>query len=257
VLSGDAVVGRLLVLHDVTAERAIERMREDMISMMVHDLRNPVGAAYTAVELLRSGELGELDPDQHEAVAIVNRSLNRVQTLINNILSLRELESGQVPIEYTEIHLSALVDETLRVQTSLAAARQVRLENQVLSDLPAAWADADLIGRVLQNLVDNAIKFSPAGGWVRVTAKTVREGDRTAIWVSVCDSGPGIPSSIRGQLFQKFVTGRQKGRGSGLGLAFCKLALEAHGERIWTESVPECGTTFTFSLPVFEGAGRS
>jgi signal transduction histidine kinase len=168
--------------------------------------------------------------------------------LVNSILDVSRLESGRMPIKYVQIRLSDLVAETLQAQGPLAADKGLRLERDVPPTLPPAWADADLIGRVLQNLVGNAIKFTPPGGVIRVTAKVGQSDPLPVLLVSVSDTGPGIPSEIRGQLFQKFVTGRQEGRGSGLGLAFCKLAVEAHGEHIAVESALGQGTTFTFSL---------
>jgi signal transduction histidine kinase len=168
--------------------------------------------------------------------------------LVNGIMDVSRLESGRMPIKYVQIQLGDLVAETLQAQGPLATDKGLRLESDVPPTLPPAWADADLIERVLQNLVGNAIKFTPSGGVVRVTAR-VGEGDPLPVLlVSVSDTGPGIPSEIRGQLFQKFVAGRQEGRGSGLGLAFCKLAIEAHGEHISVESTPGQGATFTFSL---------
>jgi signal transduction histidine kinase len=120
----------------------------------------------------------------------------------------------------------------------------------VPSDLPKAWVDAKLTERVLQNLVGNAVKFTPGGGVVRVTAQVDNTEGHPRILVAVSDTGPGIPPQIEDRLFQKFVTGRQEGRGSGLGLTFCKMAIEAHDERIWVESTPDEGTTFFFTLPV-------
>jgi signal transduction histidine kinase len=213
--------------------------------------------ASTSLEFVAAEGGVKLDADQRNALEIARAGLRKVLKLITNILDLRWLEGGRVPLERTAVRVNVLVDETLRAQSSLAAAKRIRLESQVPTDLPTAWADADLIGRVLQNLVDNACKFTPAGGSVQVTARLALADKRPVIQVSVGDTGPGIPPPIRPRLFQKFVTGQQKGHGSGLGLAFCKLALEAHGERIWLESDSERGTTFTFSLPVFEGAGSS
>jgi signal transduction histidine kinase len=109
----------------------------------------------------------------------------------------------------------------------------------------------------LQNLVGNAIKFTPAGGVVSIAAHmSPPSGELPAIWVSVSDTGPGIPPEIQSRLFQKFVTGGQEESGSGLGLAFCKLAVEAHGQRIWIQEAAR-GATLTFSLPVAAlGTGR-
>ena len=106
-----------------------------------------------------------------------------------------------------------------------------------------------LIERVLKNRVGNAIKFTPAGGVVRVAART-DTSDRAGHVVFVSDTGEGIPLEVQDRLFQRFVTGQQAGRGNGLGLAFCKMVMEAHGERIWVESTSKSGTTFAFTLPL-------
>jgi signal transduction histidine kinase len=112
-------------------------------------------------------------------------------------------------------------------------------------------ADAALIQRVLQNLIGNALKFTPESGRVHVTARVLAESAKPPVMLmAIRDNGPGIPLEIQSQLFQKFVTGGQQEHGSGLGLAFCKLALEAHGQRIWVESTAGEGTTFAFTLGV-------
>jgi len=116
-------------------------------------------------------------------------------------------------------------------------------------DLPLVCADEDLMRRVLQNLVGNAVKFTPPGGRVTLTAElTTLIAAEPIVLISVQDTGPGIPPEIQAQLFQKFVTGSQKGRGSGLGLAFCKLVIEAHQQQIWVDSLPGQGAVFTFTL---------
>jgi signal transduction histidine kinase len=132
----------------------------------------------------------------------------------------------------------------------VALEKDLELERDVAPDLPGVWVDAKLVERVLQNLVGNAVKFTPGGGVVRVTAQVDAAERCPRILIAVSDTGPGISPGIRDRLFQKFVTGRQEERGSGLGLAFCKMAIEAHDERIWVESTPGEGATFFFTLPV-------
>jgi len=247
VMTGAVSQGQLIMLYDVTAERAAERMREDMTHTMVHDLRNPLASIHAAIEMVTEGMFGDLPPDLLEVLQLAQHSAQRMLDLVNAILDVSRLESGRVPLEWRTFNLADLVTETLQAQAALAIEKDIRLEGSVPADL-TAWADPDLIARVLQNLVGNAIKFTPAGGRVSVTARREEQAPYARLVVQVSDSGPGIPPDIQSRLFQKFVSGRQPERGSGLGLAFCKLALEAHGERIWVESTPGQGATFSFSL---------
>ncbi len=250
VLTGTVLQGWLAVLYNVTDERAVERLREDMTHTMVHDLRNPLGSISSSLEMILEGMFGEAPPDQRQVLQIAQHSAHRMLGLINAILDVSRLESGRMPIERRAFGLADLVAEVLEAQSALASEKGIRLENSVSSELPPAWADRNMIMRVLQNLVGNAIKFTPSGGLVSVAARRVEQAPQTKLAVQVRDTGPGIPLEIQPRLFQKFVSGGHPERGSGLGLAFSRLAVEAHGERIWVESIPGQGTTFTFSLAI-------
>ncbi len=249
VMADKTSLGRLFVLHDVTEERLLERMRDDLVHTMVHDLRNPLTAIHGALALLDKRIADGLTPSQQQLWGIANSNTGRMLRLVNAILDMNRLESRQMPMEHTLISLADLTASVLDTQLALAADKNLHLESDMPATLPPVWADAGLIERVLNNLVGNGIKFTPAGGEVRVTAR-VDTSDPPRIFVSVSDTGPGIPSEVRDRLFQKFVTGQHEKRGSGLGLAFCKMVMEAHGERIWVESTSESGTTFTFTLPL-------
>jgi signal transduction histidine kinase len=158
-----------------------------------------------------------------------------------------------MPLKHARVSLGALVVDVLRSQAPLIAEKDLRLESDLPPELPPAWADVGLIGRVLQNLVGNAVKFTPSGGLLKVAVRQSggeQESGAPCLLVSVIDSGTGIPSELQSKLFQKFVTGQREERGSGLGLAFCRLAIEAHGGCIWAESSPEEGTAFHFTLPI-------
>jgi PAS domain S-box-containing protein len=249
VREGAAPLGRLLVLRDVTEERLLERMRDDLTHAMVHDLRNPLTVISGALTLLDKDIADDLSSNQHQLWEIACDSLENMLKLVTAILDISRLESRQMPLEHTLISLDDLVTEVLDTQLPLAADKGLRLESEVPSDLPPAWADRGLIARVLQNLIGNAIKFTPTGGVVRVTARP-DDSERPRPLVSVIDTGPGVQPEVQERLFQKFVTGRHAGRGSGLGLTFCKMVMDAHDERIWLESTSSEGTTFTFSLPL-------
>jgi PAS domain S-box-containing protein len=245
---GDHLLGWLLALRDLTEERTVEQMREDVRHTMVHDLRNPLTSISTSLDvLLDEPEL--LQPHQLQLLQIAQRNSQRMINLVNEILDVSRLESGQMPLNLQVWSLPELIVDALQVQQILAHDKNITLESQVPIDLPLVRADENLMRRVLQNLVGNAVKFTPPGGHVTLMAElTTMISDEPIVLVSVHDTGPGIPPEIQAQLFQKFVTGSQKGRGSGLGLAFCKLVVEAHHQQIWVDSLPGQGTIFTFTL---------
>jgi PAS domain S-box-containing protein len=242
-------LGRLLVLRDVTEQRMLERMREDLVHAMVHDLRNPLTVISGALAFLEEDVVGVLPPSHFELWEIAQKSTKSMLELVKAILEISRLESRQMPLEHTLISLSGLVGTILGSQSPLTAEKGLRLESDVPSTLPPAWADEALLRRVLENLIGNAIKFTPSGGVIRVSAE-VTPSERPRLLVRVSDTGSGIPPDLQERLFQKFVTGRREGHGSGLGLAFCKMAVESHGERIWVESTGENGTTFALTLPL-------
>ncbi len=249
VTTGTTLLGRLLVLRDVTEEWLLVRMRDNLVHTMVHDLRNPLTVISGTLTFLNESVVDVLSPSQRQLWGIAHNSTEGMLQLVNAILEMSRLESREMPLEHTLISLADLATDVLYSQLPLATEKSLHLENDVPADLPLAWADAGLIKRVLQNLVGNAVKFTPAGGVIRVTA-SADASDQSRLLVSVTDTGSGIPPEMQDRLFQKFVTGPHEGRGSGLGLAFCKMVVEAHGERIWLESTSESNTTFTFSLPL-------
>jgi len=254
VMAGDTPLGRLLFMRDVSDERAVERLREDMTSTMVHDLRNPLTSISSALTFLKESAANLLSAGQREILEIGLDSSQRMLALVNGILDVSRLESGSMPLNRAPVEISSLIAETLRAQAPLAAEKELHLESNVAPGLPPAWVDAELIGRVLQNLAGNAIKFTPPGGMICLGVRGSESSGRSVLLVSVSDNGPGIPDEIRSRLFQRFVAGPQEEHGGGLGLAFCKVAVEAHGEHIWVESTPGKGATFTFSLPICSNA---
>ncbi|MFI5366952.1 MAG: histidine kinase N-terminal 7TM domain-containing protein [Candidatus Binatia bacterium] len=244
--------GHLVLLRDITERKLLEHMREDVTHALVHDLRNPIAGISGSLEMLADDEGTGAARGRRDLLATARANAQRMLGLVNSILDVSRLESGQLPLERQPVQLSTLVTEALQLQESLTAEKQLRVENVLPADLPLVLVDPQLIIRVLHNLLDNAIKFTPPGGTIRVTARTAaddREPPGKRVEVTVSDSGPGIPPQLQGRLFQKFVSGNQPGRGSGLGLAFCRLAVETHGGRIWADGAPGTGTSVTFTLP--------
>jgi len=236
-----APLGRLLVLSDVTEERAVARLREDLTQMLVHDLRNPLTSVVGSIEMLEGHPPREM---ADRFLGVARLAADRMLALVNGILELSRLEHGEMPLALEAVDLDALVADTVQLFAPQARERDTRLMRQVAPDTPAVRADRGILGRVLQNLVGNALKFTPVGGQVRITATAAGDG---VVSVRVADDGPGIPAALRPRLFQRFASGRQRESGTGLGLAFCRLAVEAHGGRIHVEGGP--GTTMAFTLP--------
>jgi signal transduction histidine kinase len=242
-------IGRLLLIRDVTSERMLTIMRDDLTHTTVHDLRNPIGAVHTALDFLRSIAVEEqFSDDTLQVIDIAQYNTNKSLRLVNDLLDISRLESHQMPLQYSAFSLYQAVTTTLRAQQQVAVQKHIRLHNEVRDSLPLAWADQELVERVLQNLIGNALKFTPEGGniWLKATSRYTSRGPR--LQISVSDTGPGIPPDMQKRLFQKFAAGSQMERGSGLGLAFCRMVLEAHHERIWVAQTGTEGTTICFTL---------
>lgn len=247
VSAGDRVVGRVVSLSDVSEERQLARLRDDITHMMVHDLRGPLTSIHGILALLQeSPEIG-LPQRASAAVDAAVRATEKLRGLVTGILDVSRLESGALPVNRQPVDALAVVHEVLALEAASAVRRGVQLVAETGVPSWEVEADADLLRRVLQNLVGNALKFTPSGGKVTVALEQ-RDG---RVLVSVRDTGSGVPQDLRPRLFQKFSAGTATGRGSGLGLAFCRLAVEAHGGKIWHEEHEDAaapGSVFRFHL---------
>jgi PAS domain S-box-containing protein len=234
------------VKEDVTEHQRLEQMRDDLIHTMVHDLRNPLNGIMGALDMLSERAAPYLPEKMDTILAIAQRGSERMLSLVNAILDINRLESGSMPLNCAEVALAEVVEDVLQLQSTQLADKSLQIENRVTADVPPLWVDRFLVNRVLQNLLDNSIKFTPDGGVVRLDAAAVEPG---WVRVAVSNNGPRIEPEIREHLFDKFVTGSLEGSGNGLGLAFCRLAVEAHGGQIAVES-DERETTFYLTLPL-------
>lgn len=244
--------GSLLVLRDITERKKRENLREDLTRTMVHDLRDPISNSLFALEMLKTTLAENLVSETEQLLDLTFASTAKTLQLVDKILEIGRLESGELPLSLTSFSLHEMVNNVLEAQTPRAVNKNLQIVNDVPDSLDSVWADANLIERVLKNLVDNGIKFTPAGGEIRVTAvpPAPDSPNQSSILVSITDNGVGIPTAVQPHIFEQFVTGNHVESGSGLGLAFCKMALAAHGQKIQLDSTPGVGTTFTFSLPV-------
>ncbi|MCA9970448.1 MAG: GAF domain-containing protein [Anaerolineales bacterium] len=254
VLDGAAPLGRLLVLRDITEKRLLEQMRDDLMHTMVHDLRGPLTSISVSLHLLDAFMVGSEDGRARDTLTRAHKSMETVLALVNAILDISRLESGRMGLNLQQLSLSELASHVLEWQLPLIHDRRQQLVMAVPANLPPVLADADLLGRVLQNLIGNAIKFTPAGGTITLVAGVeTAVGGQTVVVVRVQDTGSGIPPELLPRIFQKFTRGPEEKAGSGLGLYFCKMVLEAHGQRIWVDGSSAGGTTVCFSLAAVRG----
>jgi signal transduction histidine kinase len=226
------------------------RLREELADMIVNDLRNPLGAISTALDLLEEVSVAETEKEYvSEVMHTVRQSVHRIQYLADTLLDIACLEEGEMTLWLQPVNLYEMIEELMIAEHLLARKSGVTLESHVPEDLPMVQADPDVLQRVMLNLLDNALKVTPRGGEVWVEAQPVDDMVR----VDVIDTGPGIHPDERARVFEKFtqITGRMtQQRGLGLGLAFCRMAIGAHGGRIWVEDGPEGkGSRFVFNIP--------
>lgn len=223
----------------------LEGLRDDLVHMVVHDLRSPLSAISAYLQMLAM-DLRDAAPEVQVMVAEALALGERMAGMIATMLDVSRLESGKLPLEYAAVSLVQVAQDTVdRLAPHLAR----RVEVVPAGEVPPARCDAALIGRVVDNLVGNALKFSDAAHPVRVTIGL--EGDDFV--VGVRDEGPGIPDHELGAIFDKYTQFRRLQQSSqhaaGLGLTFCRLAIEAHGGRIGVETTVGSGSTFWFRLP--------
>jgi two-component system, NtrC family, sensor histidine kinase KinB len=246
-------IGWMMVLRDVTEELELQRLRDDLTNTIVHDLRSPLssilGSLYFIEELI-----ADQDPALpiREALTISIRGANKLMNLVNSLLDIARLSSGQALVELHPQRLEAILDAAVDYLLPLAADSGITLSKIVEPDLPLVLLDEDKINRVMVNLIDNALKFTPRGGQVSASVERWHNGDGASyVRCIVRDTGPGIPPEYRSRIFERFVqvanrSGRR--RGTGIGLNFCQLAIEAHGGRIWVDEAPGGGSEFSFTL---------
>lgn len=241
--------GYLIILQDLTRIRRLETVRRDFISNISHELRTPLAGLKALVDTLRDGAL--------EDPPAARRFLNRMETevdaltqMVQELLELSRIESGQVPLRLVPTSLRDLIDKPVDRLLPQAERAGLTLSVELSPDLPRVLADAERVGQVITNLVHNAIKFTPEGGKVDVSARQAAR----SVTISVADTGVGIPAEDLPRIFERFYKSdrARSGGGSGLGLAIAKHIVQGHGGRIWAESVEGQGSTFHFSLPAVE-----
>ncbi len=234
--------------HDITDRVALEETRQTLSNMIVHDLRAPLGSIINSLELLLTAwEDKDITIPIEQVLRIGLRSAQRMDRLTNTILDIARFEANDKTLTFSQAPIPQFVEEVLETIQSTLKRRGHTLNVTLAPDLPALVGDIEMLRRVLINIVSNAIKYIQDKGVIALTITA----NETETQFTVSDNGPGIPPEEQSHLFEMFYRGhgRKKAHGAGLGLAFCKLAIDAHNGHIWVDSEVGRGATFAFTIP--------
>jgi signal transduction histidine kinase len=255
---------RMLAELEQTRQQEL-RMKDVFLSKVSHELRSPLSVIHQFTTILLDGLSGDLNADQQEHLSIIFRNVEDLRTMIDDLLQAARSEisdifkvtrhkPGNMNLISESIKLKELVDQAQSMLGTIAAKKQIRLKADVPPDLPPAHADPHRIKQVLNNLINNGIKYTPTGGSVVVTAE-VAAADADWIVVSVQDTGPGIADDEKEKIFEYLYQSEMaiddSRKGLGIGLYICREIIERQGGRIWVDSQPGHGSAFKFTLPVF------
>jgi signal transduction histidine kinase len=230
--------------------RELEQLRDSLTHMVVHDLRTPLTSLLTGLYSMET--MGPMDEYQEEFWRMAVAGGETLLGMINDLLDVSKMEDGSLRLMYSNPTPEGLIERVVRQIEPLCREKNLELRTEIQPKLPILTADDDKLRRVLVNLLGNAIKFTPPGGTVSIIARAGDCGD--VVRFSIRDTGEGIPREAFGRIFEKFgqVETRNAGQrnSTGLGLTFCKMAVEAHGGTIWVESELGQGSKFSFTVPI-------
>ena len=232
---------------------AMQRTRIEMSDLIIHDLRNPLNLMHGAIQMLEMMMPKEVLLENQELIDIGSAASDRMQRLIDSLLDTSRMETGDIELQYDIVNIRLVIQDIVAQMALAVQKRNIETILDIPDDLPTAYADESKVSRTIANLMDNAIKFMPSGGKLYITVANQTAVTIPHLLISITDTGPGIPEKVRGHIFDRFaqVSGDNKKYGFGLGLAFCRLAVEAHNGRIWIEDgFDGVGTRFNFTLPL-------
>lgn len=244
------VDGAIMVFRDITKEKEIERIKEEFLATITHDLKSPLASIMGYTELLLNPKIGTVTQGQREFLDAILRSSKTLQILINNILESTRMEAGKMTFNPIMFKLIDLLKEIEEMFKPLLAHKALKFRSTVEPEDVIVFGDREKIREVFINLISNALKFTPENGMI--TVESIKEDSKVEIRVS--DTGKGIPELEISKLFQKFTQVKGEKRGTGLGLYICRKILEAHEQTIRVESMMGQGTTFIFTLPMYKPA---
>ncbi len=224
--------------------KEVDKIKADFFSMISHELRTPLTTIKEGTSILLEGAGGPLTSKQEKLLTIITAESNRLTSLVNSILELSKMEAGMMMYTFSQANITFLIDQALTEIAPYTEAKKIRVQKQMNRDIPPIRMDEERVLDVLRNLIGNAVKFTPEGGLVTISANRIEAG----VEVSVADTGPGIPKEELTGIFEKYRSLDKKG-GTGLGLAIVKHIIAAHGGKVWAESEPGKGSRFAFVLP--------
>jgi PAS domain S-box-containing protein len=238
------------LMRDISERKELDAFREDMLAMIYHDIRSPLANIVSSLDVMTAMGTGQENEAIQSVVKIAHRSTDRIQRLVSSLLDINRLELGQAIVSQQSIEPAVLAEDVIDAVRPIMVSRHQTLTDHFPEKLPPVWVDVDMIRRVLINLMENASKFTPPGGMIELGAS--RNGNWMHMWVQ--DNGPGIPSADQERIFDKYTrlkdTGSESPTGLGVGLAFCRLAVDGHGGKIHVESRPGEGSKFIITLPL-------
>ena len=246
-------IGSLVVLHDVTREKLVEAMKSEFVTLAAHQLRTPTSGIKWSLRMLLDGDLGKMSGDQKVIVEKAYNSNDKVIQLINDLLNVARIEEGKFLTKISLYNIEEIIHAVTDFYSDIIKKKKIKFEiKKPLVTLPEVMVDSDKIKIAIDNLVDNAIRYTMPGG--KVTISIIPREDKEEIEIQIQDTGLGIPEKQKNEVFHKFFRGENimkvETEGTGLGLFIAKSIIEMHGGQIWFESKEGAGTIFYFTLPL-------
>jgi len=266
------LVGSVEIIRDISKLKELEQEKEDFVSMLSHDLKSPITAVVGSIDLVREAKLGPVNEEQCEYLDAAVESCEEMVEMIDTLLGIHKFEAGKMRLNFKDEDPALLVNRAVSKFQTQAQRGGIRLYSSIPEGLPKVSLDRNSFARIMGNLLSNAVKFTPEGGEIEVAVDLAPEvraalagipeqtyarkdlpAEGSFVRIRVRDTGVGIPEDSLGTIFDRFVQAKNrrmgKTRGTGLGLAFCRKAVDAHGGLIWAASKPGQGSVFTVLLP--------
>ncbi|MFC1624639.1 sensor histidine kinase [Candidatus Omnitrophota bacterium] len=244
------IIGMISVLSDITKQKKLDQLKSNFVSNVTHELRTPLVSTQKAISMLLSEERGQISEEkQKQFLSLADRNLKRLSILIDDILDISKIEAGKMELKRKMVSVGKLIDESIEGLDAWTRAKSIKIERRIQEDIPKVNVDSDRIIQVLNNLIGNAVKFTPENGAIAIEA--ILENDRD-VKVSIQDTGIGIDRESIPKVFDRFYQAGERSvtdiNGTGIGLSIAKEIIELHGGRIWVDAERDKGACFNFRL---------